>query len=282
MDVSPERRWHAADAGAGFTAERIDALPDVDGAIVATPTTLHEEAVEELLGRGVPVFVEKPLTADLRSAERLARQAGERLFVMDKWRYHPGVEALGGIARSGELGAVIGLVTERLGLREAHADVDAVWILAPHELSIALEILGAVPAPRSAAGAPSAGRFVHLSALLGESPWHALTVSGLAAQPRRAVRLVCSAGFALLEDPYADHILVLRPGADAREGAPALERRPISTELPLLRELRAFLDHLRGGPPPRSSAREGADVVGAIARLRELAGSTHLWEASGA
>ncbi len=271
VDVSADRRRHAAGAGARFTAERIDALPEIDGAIVATPTTLHEQAIEELLGRDVPVFVEKPLTSDLRSAERLARQAGERLFVMDKWRYHPGVEALRDIARSGELGPVLGLVTERLGLSEAHADVDAVWILVPHELSIALEVLGGVPVPRSAVGAASAGRLVHLSALLGESPWHTLTVSALAAESRRAIRLVCSEGFAVLDDPYADPVLVLRPGADTREGAPAVERRPISTELPLLRELRAFLDHLRGGPPPRSSAREGATVVGAIARLRDLA-----------
>ena len=281
VDVSADRRRHAAGAGARFTAERIDALPDVDGAIVATPTTLHEQAIEELLGRDVPVFVEKPLTSDLRSAERLARQAGERLFVMDKWRYHPGVEALRDIARSGELGPVLGLVTERLGLSEAHADADAVWILAPHELSIALEVLGAVPVPRSAVGAASAGRFVHLSALLGESPWHTLTVSGLAAESRRVIRLICSEGFAVLDGPYADHVLVLRPGADTREGVPAVERRPISSELPLLRELRAFLGHLRGGPSPRSSAAEGATVVGAIARLRELAGVTHPWEASG-
>jgi predicted dehydrogenase len=46
----------------------------------------------------------------------------------------------------------------------------------------------------------------------------------------------------------------------------------VSTELPLLRELRAFLDHLDGGPPPLSSAADGAAIVDALATLRELAG----------
>ena len=46
----------------------------------------------------------------------------------------------------------------------------------------------------------------------------------------------------------------------------------MSPELPLLRELRAFLDHLDGGPPPRSSAAEGAAIVRTISELRLLAG----------
>ena len=49
-------------------------------------------------------------------------------------------------------------------------------------------------------------------------------------------------------------------------------KRPISTELPLLGELRAFVEHVEGGPPPRSSAAEGAKVVAVIAELRALAG----------
>jgi hypothetical protein len=53
---------------------------------------------------------------------------------------------------------------------------------------------------------------------------------------------------------------------------PETELRPISQELPLLRELRTFVEHLQGGPPPRSSAAEGALVVSAIADLRRLAG----------
>ena len=51
----------------------------------------------------------------------------------------------------------------------------------------------------------------------------------------------------------------------------APEHRQISTEMPLLRELRAFLEHLEGGPPPRSSAAEGVEIVTRIAELRRLA-----------
>ena len=55
----------------------------------------------------VPIYVEKPLTDDPRAAGG-SRAAPDRLFVMHKWRYHPGIALLAEIARSGELGPVVG------------------------------------------------------------------------------------------------------------------------------------------------------------------------------
>ena len=54
------------------------------------------------------------------------------------------------------------------------------------------------------------------------------------------------------------------------EGEPEL--RPTPGEWPLLAELRAFVAYLGGGPPPRSSAAEGALMVARLAELRALAG----------
>ena len=67
------------------------------------------EVIEQWINRGVPVFVEKPLTNDLAVARRIVDSAGDRVFVMDKWRYHPGIEELRHTADSGELGNVLGL-----------------------------------------------------------------------------------------------------------------------------------------------------------------------------
>jgi len=250
----------ARDGGAGAIVGSIDDLPEVDGIVVATPVTTHCAVTRAALEHGVPVFVEKPLTADVAEAEQLLELAPDRLFVMDKWRYHPGIEALAEIARGGELGPVVGLRTTRVGWGNPH-DSDATWVLAPHDLAIGLEILGTIPAPRCAAGDAD-----ELVGLLGDRPWLALSVSARSPERRREVVLICENGAAALPGGYSDHILVAR-GEDADP-----ERRETSTELPLLRELRTFLEHLAGGPPPRSSASEGAEIVRAIARLRSLAG----------
>jgi len=262
---SPESMARAV--GADTIVGSVRELPEVDGIVIATPTTTHATVIEHALERGVPVFVEKPLTNDPAAADRLAASAGERLFVMDKWRYHPGVELLRDLARDGSLGAVRGLLSTRIGWGNPHDDVDAAWVLAPHDLSIALEILGELPGARAAVADLSGDDIQGLVGLLGERPWHRLEISVRSPERRREVQLVCEQGVALLADGYSEHVLVHRDGADEPE------RREIAAELPLLRELRAFVEHLHGGPPPRSSAAEGALVVQRIAELRGLAGA---------
>ena len=264
---SPESRGRAEEGGAASIAASVEELPEIDGAVVASATITHAAVTEALLGRGIPVFVEKPLTADVAEAERLAEIEDGRLFVMDKWRYHAGVEALAEIARSGELGNVVGLRSTRISWGHRFDDVDTVWIHAPHDLAIALEILGTVPPARSAVGELADGSLRGVLALLGDDPWVAIEISATAAERRRELKLVCEGGVAWLADAYADHIAVAPTGV----GEP--EQRAISNELPLLRELRAFVEHVDGGPPPRSSAAEGVEIVRRIAELRELAGS---------
>jgi predicted dehydrogenase len=264
---SAASRGRAEEGGAASVVASVDELPEIGGAVVASSTISHAEVAEALLGRGIPVFVEKPLTADVGEADRLAEIEDGRLFVMDKWRYHAGVEALAEIARSGELGSVIGLRSTRISWGHRFDDVDTVWIHAPHDLAIALEILGTVPPARSAVGERVCGSLSGLLAFLGDDPWFAVEISATAAERRREIKLVCEGGVAWLADAYADHIAVAPTGVDEPE------RRAISTELPLLRELRAFVGHVAGGPPPRSNAAEGVEIVRRIAELRALAGA---------
>jgi predicted dehydrogenase len=267
---SEASRERAREGGAAEIVADIASLTGVDGVVVSTPTATHAEVVEEALELGVPVYVEKPLTADVESARRLAAAAPERLFVMDKWRYHPGVLELARIARSEELGPVVGIYARRVTLGHPHRDVNTVWIHAPHDLSIALAVLGEVPKPRMAVAELVDGEVNGLTAILGESPWMALEVSALAPGHRRELRLICEQGVAQLDGGYAEHVVVGRPGQLDEDG---VERRPIEGDLPLLAELRAFVEHLRGGPPPLSSSADGLLIVETVAEMLAMSQS---------
>jgi predicted dehydrogenase len=257
----------AREGGASAVVANVSGLRNVDGIVVATTTSSHAEVLEAALEHGVPVFVEKPLCADAEQAARLSELGRDRLFVMDKWRYHPGILELAAIARSKRLGPVRGLSTTRVGWGRPHHDVDSAWVLAPHDLSIALEILGRVPQPVRAVGLASGNEVLHVQALLeAGSTWHALTVSSRTPGYRRAVELHCADGTASLDGGWDTHVTVLRAGAAEDEA----ERVETPGELPLLAELRTFVRHLGGGPPPKSSSLEGAEIVAAIERLREL------------
>ena len=144
------------------------ALPAVDGIIVATPAVTHFDIVSALIRRAVPVLVAKPFTTDTAEAELLARQGAGRLFVGHTWRYHPGVQLLGEIARSGEIGPIVGLRRTRTNWTSPRTDVDSIWNLAPHDLTLAIEILGGIPEARSAVAELHDGRAVGMTALLGD------------------------------------------------------------------------------------------------------------------
>jgi predicted dehydrogenase len=265
---SEASRERALEGGAETIVADIASLGAVNGVVVATPTATHADVVAEALELGVPVFVEKPLTADVASARRLAAAAPDRLFVMDKWRYHPGVRELARIAQSGELGPVVGIHSRRVTLGHRYSDVNTVWIHAPHDLAIVLEVLGRVPEPRHAVSELVGGEIAGLTATLGESPWVVIEVSTLAPAPRRELRLVCERGVAQLDGGYAEEVVIARAGKIQED---AVERRPVPGELPLLAELRAYVDYLQGGPPPQSSAADAVAIVESVAGMIALA-----------
>ncbi len=265
---SPESSARADEGQAVAIVADIRSLPALDGIVVATPTSTHAAVLEEVLQRQVPVFCEKPLTDDPTSAAELAARAPDRLFVMDKWRYHPGVQELAAIAREHRLGAASGVKTVRVGWGSSHTDSDPVWVLAPHDLAIGYEIFGGFGHPESAVAQWRNGDAVHLSGVLrGDGWWQTLEVSGRAAEWKRTVELYCEDGVAVLGGGWDEHVTIYRGGLAGVEE----ERIETKGELPLLAELRAFVEHLQGGPPPRSSAAEGAAAVSTIAMLRSLA-----------
>jgi predicted dehydrogenase len=268
VDPDAKARQVAEGMGARTCAAGARSL-QVDGYVVAAPTALHVPCLREILDAGKPIFVEKPLSHDPEAARALM-SSGSDIYVMEKWRYHPGVQALKTIAASGELGRVVGLRTTRVQWNQPHQDVDAFWILAPHDLSIAKEVLGHIPEPRACVAERFREPGEGMVAVFGHAPWFVMEVSACHFETRREIRLVCERGIASLDDALAEHITV---AARTALGAPLrTERRPIGREMPLRRELEIFVGYLTGGPPPLTPLAEGVEMVELMARMRREAG----------
>ncbi len=266
-------RADALALGAASWHPSLAVLPPQDGYLVATPTVTHEAVVTALLRRDRPIFCEKPLGHDLAAARRIAASKPERLFVMHKWRYHPGVMALRSLLERGRLGRPLALQIRQLGWGNPHQDVDAATILLPHALSMTLHLLGGIPPLREAAALLPARRdgavFARLCANDVASPQVLLEYSILQPVQRRSVVLVGSTATAELGGSH-DEALTLRqggPGAAARE-----EHLPLSQDMPLRAEVVAFLDYLAGGPPPLSSLADELLVAERLEEIRVAAG----------
>jgi len=263
VDTSAEA-LAAAQPLARATRRSLDIDEQVAGVIIATPATDHIATIEQVARLEVPIFVEKPLASRTEDAERAVALTGNRLFVMDKWRYHPGIEALGALARSGELGPVRAMRTWRLGWGHSHDDVDPIWTLLPHDLSIVLEILGVVPPAVHAVAERGLDGVWGMTAHLGTDPLCMLEVSARRPEHRRRIEVVFEAAVAVL-DGDRDTLIQIRSDDGDRTTS-------VGDDPPLRRELQAFVRHLDGGPPPKSSGRDGVAVVRRIAELRGMAG----------
>lgn len=248
-------------------------LPPVDGYVVAAPTSLHAEIIEALLPSGRPIFTEKPMTGDTDSARRIAEAAGDRVFVMQKWRYHPGIERMRQEIARGHVGDVLGIHIQRWGWGCPHTDVNAIWILMPHDLSIVLHWLGGIPPVRLVRPTVPGPIDLALIAQLGAPGGPPITIdmSIVAPEHRRTFTIVGSKASLELRDSYDTAIRVRRgaPG-DLAAGTDSIE---IGQDMPLLLEIKAFLAYLDGGPPPMSSAREGALIVERTAEIEAAAGA---------
>ncbi|MEO5326080.1 Gfo/Idh/MocA family oxidoreductase [Mesorhizobium sp. CC13] len=272
--VAPgERSRSNAEAnGADLIVSRLEDLPVVEGVVVATPSNSHGRVLLRLCERNVPLFVEKPLTSDHATAKLLAETAPDRIFVMDKWRYHGGIDRIAQFVRSGELGDPIGLRLFRLGWSMTHNEVDPIWNLLPHDLSICLHVLDDLPPVVTAFGDGLGPATSGLVALLARDGGPRVVIETSAHHPvnRRSVILACSRGTVTLNGSL-DEELILRRGTPDDLGAPEI-KVPITTDMPLKAELAAFLSHLRGGPAPMSSAMEGALIVERVCDIRRMAG----------
>jgi predicted dehydrogenase len=130
--------------------------PALDGVVIAAQAVAHAPLAMRCLEAGLDVLVEKPLAMSSREALRLCETAAGRgriLMVGHLLLYHPGVRKMLEIVRAGELGEIRYVTAKRVNLGTVRRDENALWSLAPHDLSVVQEILGEGPLTVSARGA---------------------------------------------------------------------------------------------------------------------------------
>jgi predicted dehydrogenase len=136
-----------------------DALGQLDAVVIAAPPTLHAPLALEAIAAGVHVLVEKPLAPTVKDGEAMVRAAekkGVTLMVGHTFEYHSAVWELRSMVQRGDLGDLYYLDTARLNLGLYQRDVNVVFDLAPHDVSILNYVLGATPSMVECWGARNA------------------------------------------------------------------------------------------------------------------------------
>jgi predicted dehydrogenase len=128
---------------------------DVDAVAIVTPVFAHYELAKAALQAGKHIFVEKPFTATSAQAKELVELAAKknlRIMVDHTFLFTGAVKKIKDLIGSGELGKLLFYDSVRVNLGLFQHDVNVIWDLAPHDLSIMAHVIDKKPTAISAHG----------------------------------------------------------------------------------------------------------------------------------
>ena len=129
--------------------------PKIDAVVIATPVFTHYMLAKQALLAGKHVLVEKPMTSSVSEAEELielALKKGKQLMLDHTFLYTGAVERIKQILEKGEVGKINYIDSTRINLGLFQPDINVLWDLAPHDVSICFHLVKDIPFSVQASG----------------------------------------------------------------------------------------------------------------------------------
>jgi predicted dehydrogenase len=292
-DTDPKARERVArQYPAVLVTDDVAALLRVsDAVIVASPAATHAKVALQAIEAGKPCLVEKPFALNVKDAEAVARLGKERgvpVLAGHLLVYHPAVERLRSMVQGGELGRVFYLYGLRVNLGQVRKDENALWSFGPHDVSVALYLLGEQPVRVAAHGKsylqPAIEDVVFLTMEFASGVLAHVQLSWLDPHKERKLTVVGAKKMVVFDDMEPrEKLRIYDKGIDRppeygsfgeslaiREGDIFIPRIP--TVEPLAAELAHFVRVARGTEQARAGAEDGVRVVRVLeAASRSLA-----------
>jgi predicted dehydrogenase len=294
---SEDRRRHVGDLYPWVRvvpeAEEVLADPQVDAVVIATPVHTHYPFARAALAAGKHVLVEKPFVTEVEQARDLidlARAQGLVLMAGHTFEYTAAVNRMRDMLAESALGEILYVRSERVNLGLFQKDINVLWDLAPHDVSILLYILRAMPTHVSAIGSAHVTEGVEDVAILtlefGPALMANILVSWLDPRKVRQMTLVGNRKMLVYDDLSANEKLrVYDRGVDGPKhydsfGEFQYSYRYGDIVTPMLKESEPlgaecahFLECIARGAPPRSGGEVGLNVTRVLsAAQRSLRG----------
>ena len=246
---------------------------DIPAIALATPAVTHFEMASRALARGKDVFVEKPLALNVSEGQTLLKNRGDRILMVGHiLEYHPACVRLVELARSGELGKLCYIYSNRLSLGKVRREENILWSFAPHDVAIINRIVGDMPDTVAAFG----GNYlqtdvadVTVTNLTYSNNIRAhIHVSWL--HPFKEQRLVVIGDQKMaVFDGVANDLILYDQRVEWHEGQAVPIKAegtkvPVVEAEPLRQECQAFLDALKSRKQPLTDGQSGLEVLSVL------------------
>jgi UDP-2-acetamido-3-amino-2,3-dideoxy-glucuronate N-acetyltransferase len=285
-DANPaaETTARSLSASIRFTTELEDVLatPEINCVIVATPAVTHFSIARACLLHGKHVLVEKPMTLTTGDACELVQLSDKLALVLMVGHvllFHPAILRLKQEIRSGGIGALRYLYSNRLNLGAVRVDENILWSFAPHDVSIMQFLTESYPLHIDAQGASFLRRHVEdttLTYLVYPGNVHAhIFVSWLHPFKEHRLMVIGSKGMMVFDDHLREEKLKLYPNgfAAANGQLHKFEGQYQALELdgsePLANEQRHFFRCVQTGETPTTGGRHGLEVLEILAKAQD-------------
>jgi predicted dehydrogenase len=260
--------------GVTFLSEFETAINDaeVQAVAIVTPAETHFVLARQALNAGKDVFVEKPLALQYEEGVELVRLAREQqriLMVGHLLEYHPAVVRLKELVKSGELGRIRYIYSNRLSLGKIRREENILWSFAPHDIAVILRLIGDLPYQVLACG----GGYVQaniadvtVTNLLFDNGVRAhIFVSWLHPFKEQRLVVVGSKKMASFDD-VSKRLVLYDQRVDLKEGEPVPVRGAgqdvsFAQDEPLRVECAAFLTAIETRVPPLTDGVSGLRVL---------------------
>jgi UDP-2-acetamido-3-amino-2,3-dideoxy-glucuronate N-acetyltransferase len=262
-------------AGAEYCSGYEDLLknPNVSGVALATPAIKHYEMAKAALEAGKDVFVEKPLAVEVKQGEELVNLAaarGRMLFVGHILQYHPAVLKLRELVRSGALGRVQYIYSNRLNIGKIRNEENILWSFAPHDISVMLALLNERPERISCTGgtylSPGVCDVTVSNFSFPSGVQAHIFVSWLHPVKEQRLVVVGSEKMAVFDDGAASKLVLYPHKVEWKNRVPTAvkaeaEAVALDSGEPLKAECQAFLDSIGSRKPAVTDGNEGLLVL---------------------
>lgn len=259
---------------------------EIHALVIATPPQTHYALAMAGLDAGKHLLVEKPLTMDVGEGEEMvhhARAKGLVLMTGHLFLYAPAITELRRQLAEGSFGEPYMLSSIRANLGPPDTKVDALWDLAPHDISVVLDLMGDLPVTVRAEGAKFTNPdFIEAAFITLTFPGGRIAhveVSWLSQAKVRLMRLICSEKTAHFDDSQqSEKLRIYNTAVDSRvsagkTGAQAIGYGPgsitipsLPTTEPLRAECEDFMRSIVESTPAISSGEKGLEVVRVLAQ----------------
>jgi predicted dehydrogenase len=273
------------------TTKALDIIgdPTIDAVVIATPPQTHYELTMAALRGGKHVLVEKPLACSVEESERMvgmADQLNRVLMVGHLFLYSPAVANIRSLLNEKQAGDLYYISSVRTNVGPPGAQMDVLWDLAPHDISVIHNLMQAEPEEVYAFGGAFAqqtlAETVFLTMRFGDGRLAQVHVGWLTPNKTRLMRMVCSRGEIVYDDMQTTQKIQLHsPAVDNRVAAGAKNTSlgyssggvwcpPVASAEPLRLECADFLRCIRDGCRPLSNGQAGLAVVRVLERASQL------------